>query len=394
MKTSEWMKKLPAYLFAELDRKRQRAVRAGADIIALSIGDPDIPTPAPVVEAGLKALACAENHCYPSNKTGKRLRQAIAKWHYRRHGVRFNPDSEILVLIGSKEGIAHTPLALVDPGENVLVPDPGYPPYKAGALLAGADIVPMPLKISNNFLPDFRAIGQKMLNRAGLMFLNYPNNPTGACAGMDFYREAVKFAKKHSIWIAQDAAYSEIYSADPPRSIFELPRAKDVALEFYSLSKTFSMAGWRIGWVCGNAKAVGALARLKENIDSGVFSAVQEAGTYALEHAEEFGREIRGVYAKRKKFFKTGLEKLGWEVFDSEATFYLWVKTPKGLSSAECAGEIFEKARVLVSPGSGFGSCGEGYIRISVTASDNTLQKALGRISNLAFSAKPARTQK
>lgn len=383
-RTSSRLKLLPPYLFAELDRKKQKAIAKGADIISLSVGDPDIATPAPILKCICEEVKSQKNHCYPSGSGSRKLKEAIARWHSKRHGIRLDPDTQILVLIGSKEGIAHLPLALTDIGDTVLAPDPCYPPYKTGSLLSGARVVSMPLKEENGFLPDFDSIPRAVLSKTRLMFLNYPNNPTGVEATADFYRKAVALAKKHSFWIAQDAAYSEIYFQKPPSSIFETTGATDVAIEFYSLSKTFSMAGWRIGWACGNSRAIQALAQVKENIDSGAPGAIQEAAAFALANSDRFSAGISKEYARRKKLFSSALREMGWKLFDSKATFYLWAIPPRGMTSSECADILLEKAGVMVSPGNGFGPAGEGYVRFSLTVPRKRLSEAIERMLKIS----------
>lgn len=377
------LKKLPPYLFMDLDRKKEEAIRQGADIIHLGIGDPDLPSPAGVVEKLKEAASNPNFHHYPPGKGQKKLRESIARWYHRRFRVLLDPDREVLVLIGSKEGIGHLPLALVSPGEEVLIPDPGYPPYFSGTVLAAAKPVPFALKEEKGFLPELSKI--KTTSKTKLIFLNYPNNPTGAAAPLSFFKEAASWAQKKKIWVAHDAAYSEMYFEKTPASFLQAPGAREVGIEFHSLSKTFSMTGWRVGWACGNSKALSALSQVKDNFDSGVFGAVQEAASYALDHLEEEVEKTREVYRRRKKILAGGLRKLGWKVFPSQATFYLWVKTPKNLSSQECAGRILQEARVIATPGTGFGSQGEGYVRFTLTASEDRLQEALNRLSHIQW---------
>ncbi|MFH1618598.1 MAG: aminotransferase class I/II-fold pyridoxal phosphate-dependent enzyme [bacterium] len=381
MKPGSRLSLLPPYLFSKPDRRKSDAAKNGTDIIRLSVGDPDMPTPSPIVAAAARALKNPYNHRYPPVRGSRALRRAIAAWHKKKHGIKLDPETEVLVLAGSKEGIAHLPMALTDPGSTVLVPDPCYPPQKMGALLAGNRVADIPLKRENGFLPDFDAIPAGELSKTGLLFLNYPNNPTGAAADGNFYAAAVKLAEKHSFWIAKDAAYSQICFDGTHPSILQTPGAMERAVEFHSFSKTFSMAGWRIGWVCGNAGAIRALSGLKENIDSGVFGAVQDAAVYALENAQRLSVPIITEYARRRKIFSTGLKKLGWDVFDSGATFFLWAAVPPGMTSERCASLLLEKSGVAVLPGSGFGKAGEGYIRFSLTAPCIRLKQALERMS-------------
>ena len=376
--------RIPPYLFAEIDRKVQEKKRAGVDVISLGIGDPDLPTPKRIVNVLQEAAADPANHRYPSYFGLAELRQAIAGWYSDRSGVSLDPSTEILPTLGSKDGIAHVPLALVDPGDVVLAPDPGYTVYTTGALMAGAEPYIMPLTAANHWLPDLDAIPADTADRATLMWLNYPNNPTAAVADRDFLERAVAFCKRHDIVLCHDAPYSEIaFDGYRPLTLFEIPGAKDIGLEFHSLSKTFNMTGWRIGWVCGRADLVGFIGQLKTNIDSGIFQAVQWAAIEALNGGEQETREANDVYAKRHKIVANTLNELGWNIKPPRATFYVWAPVPDGYDSIGFASHVLDEVGVNITPGVGFGAHGEGYFRLSVTAPDARLEEAMARMRKL-----------
>jgi LL-diaminopimelate aminotransferase len=376
--------KIPPYLFAEIDRKVQEKKRAGVDVISLGIGDPDLPTPTRIVNVLQEAAADPANHRYPSYFGLAELREAIAGWYSARSGVSLDPSSEILPTLGSKDGIAHVPLALVDPGDVVLAPDPGYTVYSTGALMAGAEPYIMPLTLANHWLPDLDAIPDDIANRARLMWLNYPNNPTAAVADREFLERAVAFCTRHDIVLCHDAPYSEIaFDGYRPLTLFEIPGAKEIGLEFHSLSKTFNMTGWRIGWVCGRADLVGLIGQLKTNIDSGIFQAVQWAAIEALNGGEQETRAANDVYAKRHKLVADTLNELGWNIKPPRATFYVWAPVPAGYDSIGFAGHVLDEVGVNITPGVGFGAHGEGYFRLSVTAPDARLEEAMARMRKL-----------
>lgn len=378
---SERLKKLPAYLFVEIDKAKKKARDEGRDIIDLGIGDPDIPTPNFIIAALARAAHDPKNHRYPLDQGLPLFRQTIAKWFKKRFGVELDPDGEIYPLIGSKEGIAHMPLAFINPGDAALVPDPCYPPYRSGTLFAGGEIISMPLTDKNNFLPDLKAINHATLHKVRMMFINYPNNPTGAVCDRKFLKDVVEFAGKHNIIVCQDAAYSEMgYDGFRAPSIFEIDGAKDVAIEFHSLSKTFNMTGWRIGFACGNRDLVEGLARVKSNIDSGVFFAIQMAGVTAFENYDRHIVSALKVYEARRDILVDGLKSLGWNVEKPKATFYVWAKVPARYTSATFAKALLEKADIVVTPGNGFGDHGEGYIRMALTVDKRRIKEALGRI--------------
>lgn len=378
------IKNLPPYLFAAIDRMKQEALRKGVDIINLGVGDPDLPTPPSIVERLAAAAREPENHQYPSYEGLKTFRQAAASWIENRYGVRLTPDREVLTLIGSKEGIGHLPLAFINPGDVALIPDPAYPVYDAGTLFAGGKSYFLPLKAENNFLPDFTKIPQGVLKGARLLFLNYPNNPTSALADRSFFERVVAFAKRHHLIVCHDAAYSELYfDGRRPASFLEVKGAKDVGIEFHSLSKTFNMTGWRIGFAVGNARILEGLGKVKSNLDSGVFQAVQEAGIEALTRGEALIEEIRKTYQERRDLFVPGLEQLGLEVLKPRATFYVWVSVPKRFSSGRFTARLLSEAGIVTTPGRGFGKSGEGYIRMTLTVPRERLEEALWRIGKM-----------
>ncbi len=375
---------LPPYLFAELDRRKQEKIEQGVDVIDLGVGDPDLPTPEPIVEALKRAAENPDNHKYPSYVGMKAYRSAVADWYKRRFDIELNPDSEVIALIGSKEGVAHFPLAFVDTGDVVLCPDPAYPVYKIGTIFAGGEPYTMPLKEENDFLPDLGSIPQDIVERAKIIWVNYPNNPTSADATEDFYKDLIKWAKKHNIIVASDNAYSEIYTGDrKPLSILQIEGAKDIAIEFHSLSKTYNMTGWRIGMAVGNEELVKALGKVKTNIDSGQFNAVQEAGITALNMPEEELDKLRAIYRERREVMTKALKKLGLKPLESDVTFYIWTKVPEGYSSADFVGRLIDEAGIVCTPGNGFGDAGEGYFRISLTVPTERLLEASKRIENL-----------
>ncbi len=378
------VKHLPPYLFATIDRMKQEALAKGADVIDLSIGDPDIPTPSHIVDAMKKAVENPEHHRYPSYEGMFSYRQAVASWYERRFGVKLDAKTEVLSLIGSKEGIGHIPFAFVNPGDAVLVPSPGYPVYPVATLFAGGESHLMPLKEENAYLPDFSAIPVSVLNRARLMFLNYPNNPTAAVASKDFYREAISLAAKYNIIICHDAAYSEVfYDGERPVSFLEIEGAKDVGIEFHSLSKTYNMTGWRIGYAVGNREVLAGLGKIKSNLDSGVFQAVQEASITALNTEDSMLSGIRMTYQERRDALCSGLNEIGLNAVKPKATFYVWTKVPSGFDSAGFVTHLLEKAAVLGTPGVGFGAPGEGYIRFALTQSVARIKEAVGRIKEV-----------
>jgi LL-diaminopimelate aminotransferase len=375
---------LPPYLFAEIDKKVAQKRAQGIDVISLGIGDPDQPTPKHIVEKLISEAQNPENHRYPSYYGLVEFRQTIADWYKKRFNVDLDPDREVLPLIGSKEGIAHIALAVLDVGDISLIADPGYPVYRTGAILAGANPVPVSLKEENDFLPDLSKIESSIANKAKLFLLNYPNNPTSAIAPDEFFSQLVEWAHKYNVIIAHDNPYSEItYDGYVAPSFLQAPGAKDVGVEFHSLSKTYNMTGWRIGFVVGKAEVVEALGRVKTNIDSGIFNAVQYAGIQALTGPQDCVKEVCRVYARRRDMIVETLNSLGLQAKKPKATIYIWVKVPNGFTSASFAEHILEKAAVIVSPGNAYGPSGEGYIRLSLTIDDKRLAEALERIKSV-----------
>ncbi len=383
MKVSERLEKIPPYLFAEIDRKIGEARAKGLDIISLGIGDPDTPTLPPVVEEMHKAIDDPKNHDYPPYNGTKQFRDAASKWMKTRFGVEVDADTEVLANIGSKEAIAHVFFAFVDKGDYTLVPDPGYPVYHNATVFAGGTPYHIPLLEENGYLPDFDKIPEDIAQKSKILFLNYPNNPTGAVADLDFWKKAVDFCKKYDILLCSDMAYSEMtYDGYKAPSVLEVKGAKDVAIEFYSHSKSYNMTGWRVGFVCGNKDAIKALGTIKNNIDSGTFKAIQQAATTAFTIDQSYIDKLNGMYQERRDIVEKGLKELGWDIKPAKATFYIWIPTPNGKTSEEFATELLEKANVVVPPGNGYGKCGEGYIRIALTKDAETIRKALQRIKD------------
>ena len=376
------MKQLPPYLFVEIDKAKRALQAEGKDVIDLGVGDPDLPTP-PHIRERLKATVDnPANHRYSFTEGLPQLREAIARWYERRFTVSLDPHTEVLPLLGSKEGIAHLPLALADPGDVVLVPDPCYPPYRSGTILAGAEVVSMPLVEENRFFPDLGAISQKAARRAKILFLNYPNNPTAAVATAEQFQEAIDLAKSFGMVIAHDAAYSEIgFDGYRPASFLQLPDAKSVGVEFHSLSKTYNMTGWRIGWVCGNTAVIAALSQLKSNLDSGIFQPVQWAGIEALEGNQGALQEAVATYQTRRDLLIDGLAKVGWQIPKPAASFYVWARVPGQESSMAFAARILKQSHVVITPGVGFGPSGEGYVRLSLTMPTERIEEAVTRLS-------------
>ncbi|MDD2679850.1 MAG: LL-diaminopimelate aminotransferase [Candidatus Omnitrophica bacterium] len=383
-KLSKKLQDLPPYLFLEIDKAKRKARAAGRDIIDLGIGDPDQPTPRHIIEALYQASLDPANHRYALDQGMPALRCAIAVWYKDRFNVSLNPEAEVLPLIGSKEGLAHFPLAFLNPGDYTLVPDPCYPPYKGGTILAGAKPYPLPLLEGNAFLPDLKKIPSAVRKKAKLVYVNYPNNPTAATAEKPFYKELVTFARKNKIIIVSDLAYSEMsYDGYRPSSIFEIEEAREVAIEFHSLSKTYNMTGWRLGWASGNEKLIAALAKVKSNIDSGVFSAVQLAGIVALSGPQDYVKDMCRLYQERRDCLMQGLDSLGWQAKPPKATFYVWIKVPKGKDSLKFAAALLDKTNIVVTPGIGFGRYGQGYIRMALTVTKDRIKEAVERLKKI-----------
>lgn len=380
---SDKIKTFKPFLFEELYRKEKSERAKGKDIISLAVGDPDIPTDPGIVACAAAEVKKGRNHRYPNTKGNENLRKEVSAWHKRRHGLDFHYIDEVSILVGSKEGIAHLPLVVMNPGDNCLIPDPTYPTYFTGVLLAGGKACPVPLLEKNDFLPDLGKIPQKVLAKTKLFFLNYPNNPTGAGATLGFYKDLVKWARKNNVIIAQDAAYCDLYFGEPTHSILEVPGARDIAVEFYSSSKTYCMAGWRVGWVVGNSKLVCALNQLKENIDSGQFNAIQNAVAYGLKHHEKIVPPIRARFKARAEAFCKGLTEAGWHLAAPQGSCFIWARPPVKIASLDAVMFMLQHAGLLTAPGSGFGACGEGYIRFSLTEPEAELAKVVKRIAAL-----------
>jgi LL-diaminopimelate aminotransferase len=375
---AERLKRLPPYLFARIDKIKQEEIKKGKKLVALGIGDPDLPTPDFVIQRLAEAAKKPANHQYPSYWGMLEFRKAVARWYESRFGVKLHPENEIITLIGSKEGIAHIPLAFVNPGEAALCPDPGYPVYSAATSFAGGVPLTFRLTEKNGFLPDFVELESLVRKgpKARLLFLNYPNNPTSASATLEFFKEVVAFAKKHELIVCHDNAYSEIYfDGKKQPSFLEVPGAMDVGCEFHSLSKTFNMTGWRVGFMVGNAKVVDALAQVKTNIDSGAFNACQEAGIAALEHYETFCRELRGIYQARRDVLIPALQATGLNCRKPDATFYAWARLPHGQASEDFVLNLIRTKGIVSTPGNGFGAAGEGYVRFTFCSDISVLKQ-------------------
>lgn len=381
MKTAKRIENVPPYLFAQIDKKKAALKARGTDIIDFGIGDPDLPTPEHINDVLHAAIDDPEHQQYPPYEGTGEFRQAVATWYKNRFGIKLDPETEVMALIGSKEGIAHIFFAYVDSGDITLIPDPAYPVYKVATILCDGTPHIMPLKEENGFLPDFDDIPKSVAQKAKLMFLNYPNNPTGAVADKEFLEKAVAFAERNDILICQDFAYSEVaFDGYKPASILQIPGAKDTAVEFHSLSKTYNVTGWRIGMVVGNAKAIRALSIIKTNVDSGAYKAIQHAGAVALTGPQDCVKETITTFQERRDALIDGLNSLGWNLEKPKATFYVWVKTPKGKSSADFVSELMDKCAILTVPGSGYGQFGEGYIRMAITVKTPRIKEAIERL--------------
>lgn len=380
MQTAERIRNLPPYLFARIEKLIEQARREGKQVISFGIGDPDIPTADHIVHALEQGAHRPENHRYSSSAGTIEYRRAVAGYYQRRFGVSLDPETEVVSLIGSKEGVAHISLCYTDPGQVNLVPDPAYPIYAAGTILAGGEPVPMPLLPENRFLPDLDAIPDDVARRARLMFFNYPNNPTGAVAPEDLYERVIAFAKKNDIIVCHDSAYADIaYGGYRPKSFLEFPGAREVGIEFGSPSKPFSMTGWRSGWAVGNAGVIEALTRVKTNIDSGIFGAVQDATIAALRGPEEPVHRNVEIYRRRRDMVVGTLNSLGWNLTPPEATIYIWAPVPPGFTSQKFCEEVLEKTGVVITPGNGYGRYGEGFFRMSLTLPDAEVEEAMRR---------------
>jgi len=384
VRTAARIAQLPPYLFAEIDRKVEQARARGADIISFGIGDPDLPTPPHVVEALAEAARDPATHRYPAYTGMAEFRSAIAQWYGRRFGVRLDPDIEVQPLVGSKEGIFHLPVAFIDPGDVALIPDPGYPVYETGTILAGGRAVPLTLTEDNGFLPDFGTIPSEAVGAARVLWLNYPSNPTAATAPSELFARAVTFCLEHDLLLAHDAAYTEVtFDGYVAPSVLEVDGALECAVEFHSLSKTYNMTGWRVGWVCGAPVAIEAIKRLKTNIDSGIFDALQRAGIAALRGPQDYVQACVQRYRRRRDLLCDALKSMGLVVDPPKGSIYLWVPVPEGHTSESFTAFLLDEADIVVAPGNGYGSAGEGYVRFSLTVSDNRLEEGVERLTRV-----------
>ncbi len=381
MKVADRLAALPPYLFARIEQKIEELEEKKVDVISLGIGDPDLATPPHIVRVLQEQAENPKNHRYPSSSGLLSFRRSVADWYQRRFQVDLEPSTEVVSLIGSKEGIAHFCFCYLQKGDVALIPDPGYPVYGIGASLAGAENYILPLKEENGYLPKLEEIPSEIAKKAKMLFLNYPNNPTGATCDQRFFKEVVEYAKSHDIIVCHDAAYSELaYDGYQAPSFLQVPGAKDVGIEFHSLSKTYNMTGWRLGWAAGNKDLVKALTTIKSNVDSGVFQAVQYAGIEALEGPQDCVEEIISIYEERRQIALGALKELGWDIELPRGTIYLWLPVPPGFTSAEFAEEVLDKTAVVITPGNGYGSYGEGYFRISLTLETERLREAFTRM--------------
>lgn len=378
---SQKLSQIPPYLFAELDRKVDAAKAQGRDIISLGVGDPDLPTPALIVEQMVKSTQDPQTHNYPPYRGTAEFRKTVARWMSTRFGVDIDPQTEAMALIGSKEGIAHLIKAYVDPGDVVLCPSPGYPVYHNYTVLSGGTPYTLPLLAERQFLPDLTSIPKDVAQKAKILFLNYPNNPTGAIASPAFIEEALDFCKTHNILLCHDHAYSEMtFDGYKAPSFLSVPGAKDVCIEMFSLSKMFNMTGWRVGFAVGHQPAIDALGIIKNNGDSGVFKAIQEAAMVGLDHADTLLENLNTIYAKRRDIFVQGLNDMGWTFPKNEATFYLWVPVPQGYTDVEFVAKLLDECDIVVPPGTGYGSAGQGFFRVALTQPEARIQEAVDRM--------------
>lgn len=385
MELAHRIEKLPAYLFAEISRKIAEKRAQGVDVISFAIGDPDLPTPAHIVDALAEAARDPANHRYPESDGLPELREAIARWYARRFSVELDPRKEVLPLIGSKEGIGHIALCFIDPGDVALVPDPGYPVYSVGALLAGGEAYYLPLTEENEFLPDLDSVPADIARRAKVLWVNYPNNPTGAVADIGFFQRTAAFAKKHGIAVLHDGPYSEVsFDGYRPVSFLQASGARDVGIEFHSLSKSYNMTGWRIGMAVGNARIIDGLMRVKSNLDSGIPQAIQRMAIAALDGPQDCIGEHNRIYQRRRDRLVAALSKLGLRLRAPKAGLYLWARVPEGITSVQFATRLLEDAAVVVTPGIGYGPSGEGYVRLSITIPDDRLEEGVRRMEGLA----------
>ena len=381
MKLAQRVQELPPYLFVAISRKIAEKRAQGVDVISFAIGDPDLPTPPHIIDALVEAARDPANHHYPETEGLPEFRRAIAAWYERRFGLSLDPDKEVVPVIGSKEGIGHIPLCFIDPGDVALVPDPGYPVYPVAVQLAGGEPYELPLSEEQGFLPDLDAVPEEVARKAKLLWLNYPNNPTAAVAGLDFFEKAAAFARQHEIAVIHDIAYSEVaYDGYRPPSFLQASGARDVGIEFHSLSKSFNMAGWRIGMAVGNADMIDALRTVKSNLDSGIPEAIQRMAIAALEGPQDCIDEHNRIYQRRRDRLVEALAGAGLRVTPPKASLYVWAGLPEGIDSMTFAERLLEETGVVVTPGVGYGRNGEGYVRLSHTLPDDRLEEGVKRL--------------
>ena len=371
---------LPPYVFARLDELKVKAREQGLDLIDLGMGNPDGATPQPIIDAAKEALKITKYHGYPPFEGTADFRKGITNWYQRRYQVDLNSSSEVLPLLGSKEGLSHLALAYINPGDTVIVPSPSYPAHYRGPAIAGADIYPLILTEENDWLIDLKQIPEDVAQKTKILYFNYPNNPTTATAPREFFEEIVAWAKHYEVMLVHDLAYAELaFEGYEPTSLLQIPGAKDIGVEFHTLSKTYNMAGWRVGFVVGNSDIIQGLRTLKTNLDYGIFSVIQAAAETALALPDSYINEVQQRYQKRRDFLIDGLGKLGWDIKPSQATMYLWVRTPRNSNSTDFALDLLQNTGVVVTPGNAFGDGGEGYVRISLIAEHDRLGEALSR---------------
>ena len=395
--TPDWIKPadrlsaLPPYVFARLDELKARAREQGLDLIDLGMGNPDGATPQPIVDAAIAALQDPANHGYPPFEGTANFRKAITDWYYRRYKVQLDPDGEALPLLGSKEGLAHLAVAYINPGDLVLVPSPAYPAHFRGPLIAGGKIHQIILKPEQDWLIDLGSIPDAIAERAKMLYFNYPSNPTAAVAPREFFEEVVAFARKYEIMLVHDLCYAELaFDGYQPTSLLEIPGAKEIGVEFHTMSKTYNMAGWRVGFVVGNRHIIQGLRTLKTNLDYGIFAALQTAAETALSLPDVYLHEVQARYRDRRDFLIQGLSELGWSIPKTKATMYLWVPCPPGMSSTDFALSVLQQTGIVLTPGNAFGEGGEGFVRISLIADRDRLQQALDRLKQAGIRYQPA----
>jgi LL-diaminopimelate aminotransferase len=382
MRLAKRIESLPPYLFVEISRKIAEKKAKGEDVISFGIGDPDIPTPSHIINKLCQAAQDSVNHRYPESEGLPELRQAIAEWYQQRFDVSLDPDKEVLPLIGAKEGIAHIALCFIDPGDIALVPDPGYPVYSIGTMLTGGEPYYLPLSEKNNFLPDLDSMPEDILKRAKLLWINYPNNPTGAVADIDFYKRVIDFARQSDLAVCHDGPYTEVaFDGYQPVSFMQADGAREVGIEFHSLSKSYNMTGWRIGMAVGNATMINALRTVKSNLDSGIPLAIQYAAIEALRGSQDCIQEHNAIYQRRRDLVIDMLNNIGLEAKSPKASLYVWAKVPEGYTSIDFAADLLEQVGVVVTPGIGYGQSGEGYVRLSLTLTDAEVVKGLSKLA-------------